>query len=142
MKILVNDSAYNNIKNENMKRSKEIICPQCNEQILITFNDYIINLNNCANGHILNNVNISEFVKTQYIDLSKIKCNKCENNKANSYNNEFYFCLECRNKLCPLCKNSHNRNHHIINYDTKDYICNKHNNSYIRYCNDCNKNLC
>ena len=142
MKILAFDSIDNNIKNENMKRSKEIICPQCNEQILITFDNYIVNLNNCINGHNLNNVNISEFDKTQYVDFSKIKCNNCNNNKANSYNNEFYICLKCGIKLCPVCKSNHDRKHHIINYDQKDYICNKHNNGYIKYCNECKKNFC
>ena len=132
MNILAFDSIDNDIKNENMKRSKEIICPQCNDQIFITFNDYMVNLKNCLNGHNLNNVNISEFDKTQYVDFSKIKCNNCNNNKANSYNNEFYLCLECRIKLCPLCKSNHDRKHHIINYDQKDYICIKHNNGYIK----------
>lgn len=142
MNILAFDSIDNDIKNENMKRSKEIICPQCNDQIFITFNDYIVNLKNCLNGHNLNNVNISEFDKTQYVDFSKIKCNNCNNNKANSYNNEFYLCLECRIKLCPLCKSNHDRKHHIINYDQKDYICIKHNNGYIKYCNECRENFC
>jgi coproporphyrinogen III oxidase len=50
--------------------------------------------------------------------------------------------LKCGIKLCPVCKSNHDRKHHIINYDQKDYICNKHNNGYIKYCNECKKNFC
>ena len=45
-------------------------------------------------------------------------------------------------KLCPLCKSSHNKNHNIINYNDKNYICNKHNELFIKYCNECRENMC
>ena len=35
-----------------------------------------------------------------------------------------------------------NKNDIIINYDDKDYICMKHNDSFIKYCKTCNENLC
>ena len=44
--------------------------------------------------------------------------------------------------LCPLCKTIHDKTHSIINYDNKDYICNKHNESLIQYCNNCNIDMC
>ena len=44
--------------------------------------------------------------------------------------------------LCPLCKLMHDKSHSIINYDNKNYICNKHNEIFLRYCDDCNKDLC
>ena len=44
--------------------------------------------------------------------------------------------------MCPLCKLKHDKNHKIINYDLKDYTCNKNNEFYIRYCKKCNKNIC
>ena len=44
--------------------------------------------------------------------------------------------------LCPLCKSIHDKTHSIINYDNKNYICNKHNEIFLRYCDDCNIDLC
>ena len=51
-----------------------------------------------------------------------------------NYNNEMYICNGCDILLCPLCKNNHNKEHNIINYELKNYICNKHNESFIAYC--------
>ena len=50
MNILVNEINKTIIK-ENIKESKEIICPKCNENILIKINEYKINLFNCKNNH-------------------------------------------------------------------------------------------
>ena len=36
---------------ENMIKSKEIICPKCKEQTFIKLHDYLINLEDCENGH-------------------------------------------------------------------------------------------
>ena len=44
--------------------------------------------------------------------------------------------------LCPLCKSIHDKTHSIINYDNKNYICNKHNEAFIEYCEDCNIDIC
>ena len=44
--------------------------------------------------------------------------------------------------LCPLCKSIHDKTHTIINYDNKDYICNKHNETLVQYCNNCNIDIC
>jgi hypothetical protein len=30
----------------------------------------------------------------------------------------------------------------IINYEQKNYICEKHNENYIKYCDECKKNIC
>ena len=77
------------------------------------------------------------------INISDIKCEICKlKNKANCPNNEFYKCLICNNNLCLLCKSIHQPNHCIINYEEKNYKCNKHNDSFIKYCLKCNKNLC
>ena len=42
----------------------------------------------------------------------------------------------------PLCKSIHDQSHLIINYDDKNYICQKHNDPFIKYCKTCNENLC
>ena len=44
--------------------------------------------------------------------------------------------------LCPLCKSIHDNTHSIINYDNKDYICNKHNEFLTQYCTNCNIDMC
>ena len=37
--------------NKNLKRSKEIICPECYKNIFMKINNYKIELNNCINKH-------------------------------------------------------------------------------------------
>ena len=107
---------------ENINKINEIICPECKENILININEYKINLYNCKNKHKYNDILISEY--NQNIDISRIICNKCKiKNKSNTYNNEIYKCLTCDYILCPLCKSLHDKDHIIINYDLKDYIC-------------------
>ena len=87
IKIIVNKINEEN-KNNNIIKSKDIICPKCKEKILIKINNYIIELYNCKNGHNINNILLDEYEKTQYIDISKIICDKCkEKNKSNIYNN-------------------------------------------------------
>jgi len=44
--------------------------------------------------------------------------------------------------LCPICKSTHDKNHNIIDYDSKNYTCFIHGERYTSYCQDCNKNLC
>jgi hypothetical protein len=127
---------------EGIIKSKEIICPKCYEICLMKIKDYKISLE-CKNLHITKNILLDEFENTQKVNISKIICNKCNNNKFKSYKNEFYKCLSCKQNLCPQCKLKHDKSHtKIINYDDKNYICNTHNDYYISYCDKCNKNLC
>ena len=124
-------------------KSKDIICAYCKENIRMNINKYKINLLKCSNGHNMENILLDEFEETQNINLEEIICNICKNyNKSISFNNIFYKCLTCNNNICPLCKPNHDKNHIIINYDEKYYVCNEHNDKYMLYCEDCNKNLC
>ena len=124
-------------------RSKNIICPECGEDIKIKINNYKIDLFECKNNHVIKSLSLNEFEKIQMIDLTKIKCDICkENNYCNSYNNKFYKCYECNENICPLCKLKHNENHNILEYDKIHYICNKHNEPYTNYCKNCKKNIC
>ena len=142
IKILVyDDSSCSNDKIE-AKYSKEIICPVCKESCLINISNYVIDLNRCDNKHFFNNINFNKFIHTQEIDESKILCNKCKNTKKDSYQNQFYKCCICRIDLCPLCKSNHNKEHIIIDYDLKNYLCKTHGEKYISYCEICNQNLC
>ena len=147
MNILVIDNS-NNKENDNdnniLIRSKNIICPDCGEDIKIkNIENYKIDLYECKNNHSKNKISLNEFEKTQMINLKNISCNICnENNKYNTYNNEFYKCNECNINICPLCKLKHDKKHNIINYDKIHYICNKHNEIFTHYCIKCKKNIC
>ena len=127
-------------------KSKEIICPKCYEPCRIKFENCKIKLYDCINGHIIDDIKINEFNKKQQINASKIICDMCqENNKGNTTDNKFYKCLTCKQNLCPLCKEKHGfnmNNHNIIQYEDKYYMCQKHNEKYIKYCNNCKLNLC
>ena len=127
IKILVLDSKEDINENKSIIQLKYIICPLCKENIKYKLYDYKIYLYECKNGHKINNILLNEFEKTQYIDISKILCEKCkEKNKSNTYNNEFYKCITCGINLCPICKACHDKSHNIINYEQKNYICEKH----------------
>ena len=125
------------------KKSNVIICPECKENIKMNVKDYKINLSECKNGHKIENILLNEFEKTQIIGLNKIICNICRTNKkSTTYNNLFYKCLTCNYDICPLCKFNHDKKHQIINYDDKFCMCEKHNNNYISFCQNCKKNIC
>ena len=130
------------IENDKIIKSKTIVCKECKEQILIKFEDYKINMYKCKNGHSIEKIKINELEETQMINISKIKCDNCPNNKGNVFNNNFYRCITCNKNLCPSCRSNHNKNDKIINYDDINYICNKHNVEYSKYCKNCNKNIC
>ena len=132
-----------NINYNNKKiKSKQIICPKCGEDIRIKFNEYKIKLYECKNGHNINDILLTEFEDTQYIDESKVICDECKDNNLNkSYNKIFYRCNKCKMNICPICKIKHN-GHNIINYNENDYICEIHNALYTSYCDTCKKDMC
>ena len=142
IKILVN--LISDDKNENnIIKSKNIICPECKENIRIKIEDYKIKLYKCKNNHIRDNILLEEYEDTQNIDISKIKCEICNvNNKSDSHKNIFFRCNKCKKNICPLCKSKHDKDHNIINYDLKDYICEEHNEAFVEYCNECKKDIC
>jgi len=143
MSLLVEE--INSISNKsNIIKSKEVICPTCKESIKIKFDNYKVILFDCKKEHYhFFDLLLNEYEETQKIDESKIICDNCkEMNKANTYKNEFHKCLSCKMNLCPLCKNIHDQSHNIINYEKKNYICDKHNELYNSYCNKCKENLC
>jgi len=124
-------------------KSKNIICPECKEDIKIKIEDYVINLYECKNKHDIDNIFLNEFDSTQNLDISKIICQNCgKYNKLNVHNNIFYKCNSCKKDLCPICYSNHDKNHNIINYDDKNYICEQHNKLYLAYCDNCKQNIC
>ena len=142
IKILV-ELINDNKKRKNIIKSKNIICPECKENIRIKIEDYKINLFGCKNNHIIENILLENYENTQNIDISKIICEICkENNKGNSDQNAFYRCNKCKINICPLCYSKHDKNHKIINYELKDYICEEHNEAFVEYCVKCKKDIC
>ena len=144
MNVIVNDAETEpEGETSSIYYSKNIICPQCKESARINFKDYKIKLE-CNNGHTANNIFFNKFKETQEIDLSLIICDECnKTDKSKTYDNTFFICLTCNKFLCPNCKSIHDKKiHKIINYDDKDYICEKHNEKYLFFCEDCRKNIC
>ena len=121
----------------------DIICPICHEPCRITFKNYKIKLHECINRHIINDINITEFADNQIDNNSQIFCDICKLNNKNKYPmNEFFRCITCHKNICNLCKPRHEPKHNIIKYDQKNYICQLHNEKLIKYCKDCNTNIC
>ena len=114
MNIIVNKNEED--KNEIKEIiSKDIICPDCKDDILLDIKNFKINLSGCKQNHIYNNILLNLFKETQNIDLNEIICDVCNiNNKGNTHNNEFYKCNTCNKNICPLCKSIHEKNHFII----------------------------
>ena len=144
MNIIVtkNDSGINaNEKNEVI--SKDIVCPECKENSILNITNHKILFYGCKNKHNITNISFDDYEESQKIDISKIICDICKiNNKSITHNNEFYICNTCNKNMCPLCKSSHYKNHMIINYDDKNYICKKHNDSFTKFCKTCNEDIC
>ena len=134
------------IDNQNdikQKISKDIICPECKENILIDIKDFKINLHGCKHKHEQNNIFLYCYEETQKINLNNVICEICQkNNKNNTPENEFYICFTCMKNICPSCKTNHDISHIINNYDDRNYICTKHNKPFIKYCKECNKEIC
>ena len=140
--ITVNENNVNE-KEINEIISKDIICPECKENILINIKDFKINLYECKNKHKINNILLYNYENTQKIDISTIICNICNKNDKKDINeNEFYICNTCNKNMCSLCKSIHDKNHIIINYDDKNYICKKHKEIFVKYCKTCKEDIC
>ena len=131
-------------ENNNLIKSKQIICPSCSEIAICEILDNRIKLS-CQKGH-MNELTITQFENSQKINQSKIICDLCKNNnKANTFENKFYYCIKCKKNLCPLCKESHIKNEssdHIVDYEQKYFYCGEHYEKYYSYCKTCSKNLC
>ena len=99
-------------------------------------------MNDCKNKH-ENIIKIKWIYKTQNINENRIINNICNiNNEGKSYNNKFYICGTCNKNICLLCKEKHNKDHIMIDYDKRKYLCYKPNEIFASYCDKCKENLC
>ena len=139
----------NNLK---FHESKLIICPKCKNMSEINIKDFKISLKNCINNHTMSDLFMNDFINTQYVDESNIKCkfcNKTEYDLNKEENNKLLLC-SCGIIICKGCFGNHkgnnnekdNKNHNFIEYNNKDYFCIEHNSSFTGYCLRCKKNIC
>lgn len=146
MKVLVNSNTESddlNNKKAHLKKSKDIICPNCFEPCKIGIKNYRIKLYDCKNKHETENIKYEDFMDTQKYDETTILCGNCkERSKAEAFNNKFFSCIKCQMNLCAICKSHHDKSHNIVDYGSQYYICNTHNETYFKYCQDCNVDLC
>jgi surface protein len=141
--------------NLKFKESKHIICPRCKGMSEIDINDFKITIKNCNSNHSMSGLFMNDFVNTQYVDESRIKCKFCKKteyeliNDENNKDNILLLC-SCGVIYCQKCKESHDKNeikdknikHSFIEYKNKDYFCIEHNLEYFGYCHKCKKNIC
>ncbi len=137
------------------KKEKIIKCPKCicNDCIL-NIDNYILSFSECKYNHNAYKL-FEEYNNSQKIDYAQIKCgnSRCpQNNKEGDY----YKCLNCtqlnhRTKyFCQECNDNHKEKfgHVTVEYDKKNYYCEKHYqgkdicNKFIKYCEECKKDLC
>ena len=143
MRVLVDKLELDEDKEQVIIKSKDIICPKCKEPCRFSTENFQMKLFDCINNHIIAQIKIEDFPKTQEINISEIVCGQCKvKNKGNSQNHEFFKCLTCKINLCILCKSRHESEHNIIKYDLKNFICPKHNDTFFNYCKNCHCNIC
>ena len=144
LKILVNQFKEGESQEESsIIQSKGVICPKCFEPCRLEIKNYKIKLYDCVNKHVTENIKLKDYKNTQMVDRKKIICDNCnDQNLFDAYQKEFFKCLSCGQKLCPLCKSNHDKNHILVLYTQKNYICKKHNEYYIKYCKECRINIC
>ena len=143
--ILVYDIQRQSIDGVFLKKSETIICPECQESISLTINDYKISLFGCKNGHRKDGMLLSKFNETQVEDISKIFCGKCGKSKKHTRKNKMFICTDCKINLCPSYNDSesiHDNTHNVIDYEQKKYICEKDGELFTSYCFTCKKNIC
>ena len=123
-------------------KSKEILCPECGESCKIKIEDFKIKLYECEKGHKKDNIDLEQFIETQKIAKSKIKCNICNNIQEALNNIKLYKCLTCNINICKSCNENHDKEHNLIEYSKHFCFCNIHNQKYVSYCKKCKQNLC
>ena len=127
-------SKNNNKEDYNLNKThyKNIICPKCQRNTMINFNDYKITLSQCSEGHCIQNLLLNKFYSTQKCDINilKEKNNKLKKIESNSAPTPL--------SSSPLLSEDINDK----NDDISSIKCNKHNAKFSSYCLNCNRNLC
>jgi hypothetical protein len=126
-------------------------CSKCNgNNSIIKIENYLLHFYECCGNREHEEYKLLEnYEKTQSIDYN-INCPKCKEEEKKTNFEQYYKCLNC-SKLQKSSKyycNSHNikhvdeSNHKTVKYEEKSYYCPVHFNNFVKYCTDCNTNLC
>jgi hypothetical protein len=121
-------------------------CPECSEIVgfKINFENFSISIE-CRNGHNKDKISYTEFQES-YIKPSQIYINNCYNcfKSINDENNN-YKCNICNKLYCSNCINRHikeSKHNSKIKFIQQYQLCQKHNQKYTMYCQNCKKNIC
>ncbi len=139
IKYLNQKEEKKNSEKEKKLKTNNVMCPECEEIYKMKLNDYKIALE-CPNGHNKDNLTFEQYEKMKNNEKLNIICNIC--NSYKDINEIMFNCLTCNNNICMSCSKNHNKEHHIIKYEMKHYLCNIHKKKYNSYCNKCKQNLC
>ena len=135
-----------------VRKSKIIKCPFCiSNDTIIKIENFRLKFDGCKHNH-SDKEFFDDYEQCQKIDSSEIMCSEkgCRNN-VEIYPADFYKCYDCtkiqdrRKYYCNKCINQHTKSykdHKIIKYDEKNYYCEEHFKKFIKYCDNCNKDLC
>ena len=135
MSILVYDSKK---KNDESFISPNPICGTCGQNVKIKLIDYKVVIYPCVNGHKDKILFLKDYEQFQNLFfLKKLKCDICQENDI-----KYFYCYNCKNKFCSSCKEKHQSDHSIINYDSINYICQEHKEPFNSYSKKSFKNLC
>ena len=135
IQVNIKNKENNNINNEIL----EIKCLKCFEPCRIKIENYLIKLYQCKNGHRIENIELDEFKTIQKQFFTIQTCKICNKNKLIK---EFHRCIKCKIDLCSDCTSEHEKDHEIIDYNKKNFICELHKNPYKVYCLTCKLNIC
>ena len=140
--ISSNTKVINAMPSPKLKESPNIICPKCKNVAEIIIDNNKITLLNCGNNHIIPDIYLNDFINTQYIDESLIKCDLCKKNKIelNEMNSKIFIC-KCGIYVCYDCIAKH-EHHKFIDYNKKSFFCAEHGKIFNGFCKSCNKNIC
>jgi hypothetical protein len=140
-----NEIIENNIINKNIiqNQKSEIICPKCFQPCRIKIENYLIKLFGCINDHIIENIELDEYIKIQQNIQPKVTCKICsKNNDINEQNKGIHYCTKCQIHICSDCTEYHEKKHNIEEYQSNYYLCIKHKSLYTQYCQSCKYNIC
>ena len=135
------------------KNIKVIECPKCNYgDCVVSLMNYKTIFYNCEHKHLYEN-SYEKYFTDQIFFPERIICAGLNCTKNHKIDPNFFLCLSCSKLLgrtisiCTECKDKHKKEqadepHIIINYEDKNYYCQKHIKNMKYYCFQCKVNMC
>ena len=130
-----------------VENTKYIVkCPECSEiiEFKINFENFTISVE-CKNGHNKDALSF-EYFEEQYIKPSHIYRSNCYNcYKELKDENDNSKCKICNKLFCQKCIKLHTqdtKHNSTIKFIQQYQLCQKHNQKYSFYCENCKSNIC